>query len=34
MVEIPTPTTIKNNKIKKEDEVLGGENMDDLDLTL
>ena len=34
MVEIPTPTTIKNNKIKKEDEILGGENMDDLDLTL
>ena len=33
-VEIPTPTTIKNNKIKKEDEILGGENMDNIDLPL
>ena len=34
LVEIPTPANIKNNKVRKENEVLGGENIDEVDIPL
>ena len=34
LVEIPIPINIKNNKVTKEDQVLGGENIDEVDIPL